>query len=174
MTDLLQRLKQLRQTVAYHRALYHDKDTPEISDEAYDALLSELQALELQVEGVVTTASTVGGRIDSAFSKVTHKVRQWSFDNIFSQADLIEWDAKVKRLLQEADHATTDVQYVAEHKIDGLKLVIEYVDGLLVRCSTRGNGLVGEDVTHTAATITNLPHKLSKPVDLICVGEVWM
>jgi DNA ligase (NAD+) len=174
MTDLQQRLNQLRQTVAYHRGLYHDQDTPEISDEAYDALVSELQSVELQVDGEVTSASTVGGKTDNAFAKVTHRVRQWSFDNIFSHQELIDWDTKVKKLLTEADHAASDVQYVAEHKIDGLKLIIEYVDGKLVRCSTRGNGQVGEDVTHTAATIASLPAALSAPVDLICVGEVWL
>jgi len=174
MTDMQQRLKQLRQTVAYHRGLYHDQDAPEISDEAYDALVSELQSLELQVDGVITSASTVGGKVDNAFAKVAHRVRQWSFDNIFSHQELVDWDVKVRKLLTEADHAANDVHYVAEHKIDGLKLIIEYADGKLVRCSTRGNGQVGEDVTHTAATIASLPPVLTAPVDLICVGEVWL
>jgi len=174
MTELQQRLTQLRQTVGYHRDLYHDQDAPEISDEAYDALVTELQSLELKVEGVVTTASIVGGSIDSAFTKVTHRVRQWSFDNIFSNQELVGWDTKVRKLLREADHTTSHVQYVAEHKIDGLKLVIEYTAGKLVRCSTRGNGRVGEDVTHTAATIASLPHELAEPIDLMCVGEVWL
>jgi len=175
MTDLRQRLTQLRQTVAHHRALYHEQDTPEISDEAYDALLAELQSLEQQLEGVVTSAAIVGGAAsNNAFTKVTHQVRQWSFDNIFSPAELADWDAKVHKLLHEADHAAAAVQYVAEHKIDGLKLVIEYEAGQLVRCSTRGNGQIGEDVTHTAATISTLPHSLTEPIDLICVGEVWL
>lgn len=174
MTDFHTRLAKLRETVAYHRALYHDRDTPEISDEAYDALLAELQQLEEQVEGQVTTASTVGGATDSAFAKVTHRVRQWSFDNIFSPEELAEWDARVHKLLEDADHASGSVAYVAEHKIDGLKLVIEYEAGVLVRCSTRGDGLIGEDVTHTAATIASLPHTLRAPVNLICVGEVWL
>lgn len=174
MTDQQQRLKQLRQTVAHHRALYHDQDSPEISDEAYDALLAELQALELELEGAVTTAALVGGSVDNAFAKVRHQVRQWSFDNIFSATELIDWDKRVRKLLHDADHATNQVQYVAEHKIDGLKLVIEYEHGVLTRCSTRGDGQVGEDVTHTASTIASLPHQLSQPVDLICVGEVWL
>jgi len=174
MTELQKRLNQLRQTVAYHRGLYHDQDTPEISDEAYDALVSELQSVELQVDGEISSASTVGGKADNAFAKVTHRVRQWSFDNIFTHQELIDWDTKVKKLLTEADHTASDVQYVAEHKIDGLKLIIEYIDGKLVRCSTRGNGQIGEDVTHTAATIASLPAVLTAPVDLICVGEVWL
>jgi DNA ligase (NAD+) len=174
MTELPKRLEQLRTTIRYHRGKYHDDDTPEISDEAYDALLAELLQLEIEVEGVVSTSETVGGKTDKAFSKVTHRVRQWSFDNIFSQAELVEWDVRVRRLLHEADQSVTDLAYIAEHKIDGLKLIIEYQAGQLVRCSTRGNGLIGEDVTHTARTIKTLPEQLSHPVDLICVGEVWL
>jgi len=174
MEDLQKRLQQLRDTVAYHRAKYHDEDAPEISDEAYDALLVELQQLELAHEGKITTAATIGGSADNAFSKVTHRVRQWSFDNIFSHDELVEWDARIRRLLVEADYSTAGLAYVLEHKIDGLKLIVEYKRGELVRCATRGNGLVGEDVTHTARTIASLPTKLKHPVDLICVGEVWL
>jgi len=174
MEDKQQRLQQLRDTVAYHRTKYHADDASEISDEAYDALLIELEQLEFAVEGQVSTAASVGGRTDAAFTKVTHQVKQWSFDNIFSPAELSDWDAKVKKLLHAADHVTSNVQYVAEHKIDGLKLIIEYKRGVLVRCSTRGDGQVGEDVTHTASTINSLPKQLTAPIDLICVGEVWL
>jgi len=168
------RLKQLRETVAYHRKRYHEEDTPEISDEAYDALLVELRNLELAVEGKVSEADTVGGAVNEAFTKVTHKVRQWSFDNVFTEEELKDWDARLVRLLREADRTDSDLEYVAEHKIDGLKLVIEYEDGKLVRASTRGDGEVGENVTHTARTIKSLPHELPQEVSLICVGEVWL
>lgn len=168
------RLQQLRETVAYHRRKYHDEDAPEISDEAYDALLKELQSLELQMEGNVSESETVGGSVNEAFAKVRHKVRQWSFDNIFSYEELLEWDARIRKQLQEADKTDSELQYVVEHKIDGLKLVIEYEKGVLVRASTRGDGVTGEDVTHTARTIATLPAKLKKPVTLICVGEVWL
>lgn len=174
MTDIQKRLQQLRETVAYHRTKYHDDDAPEISDEAYDGLLLELQNLELELEGKVTTASAVGGSTNNAFSKVTHQVRQWSFDNIFSHDELIEWNARVRRLLTEADQSTDNLAYILEHKIDGLKLIIEYKNGELFRCTTRGNGQVGEDVTHTARTISTLPVRLKHTVDLICVGEVWL
>ncbi len=169
-----QRLKQLRATVAHHRELYHTKDTPELSDEAYDALLAELQHLELQVEGKVTEADSVGGVVSEAFSKVTHKVRQWSFDNVFTYDELLEWDKRLRRLLVEADHSADELSYVAEHKIDGLKLIIEYEKGVLVRTSTRGDGVVGENVTHTGKTIQTLPHVLPYAIDLICIGEVWL
>lgn len=174
-SDQARRLQQLRETVAYHRQRYHEADQPEISDEAYDALLKELEELELTVDGKVSSASqAVGGAVQEAFSKVKHKVRQWSFDNVFTTEELYEWDARLKRLLVEADKSVADLSYVAEHKIDGLKLVIEYEQGKLVRASTRGDGEIGENVTHTAETIASLPKHLKKPVDLICVGEVWL
>jgi DNA ligase (NAD+) len=173
-TDKRKRLTQLRETVAYHRARYHDDDAPEISDEAYDALLVELKELELAVEGTVTTADTVGGTVSEAFAKVRHPVRQWSFDNVFTEAELREWDARLVRLITDADRDPSDLSYVAEHKIDGLKLVIEYQAGQLVCAATRGDGVTGENVTHTARTIRSLPQQLTYPVDLVCVGEVWL
>jgi len=176
MKDLTdkQRLKQLRATVAHHRELYHQKDAPEVSDEVYDALLSELQSLEMKVEGKISQAAVVGGAVSEAFDKVTHKVRQWSFDNVFTQEELLEWDTRLRRLISEADRTVDKLEYVAEHKIDGLKLIIEYEKGILVRTATRGNGQIGENVTHNGKTIASLPHKLSYPIDLICVGEVWL
>ena len=172
--DQKKRLKQLRNTVAHHQKRYHEEDAPEISDEAYDALIEELQELELLVEGKVSAvASAVGSVASEAFSKVTHKVRQWSFDNVFDEVELIEWDARVRRLMADADIKGSP-SYVCEHKVDGLKLVIEYEKGILVRASTRGDGEVGEDVTHTAQTISTLPKKLKQPVSLLCVGEVWL
>ncbi len=176
MTDTTpkKRLKQLRETISYHRAKYHTADSPELSDEAYDTLLRELQALELQLEGKTTESSVVGGEVSQAFSKVPHKVRQWSFDNIFSVDELNEWDKRLRRIVTEADRSADDLSYVVEHKIDGLKLVIEYEKGQLVRTSTRGNGQIGENVTHTGKTIVSLPHKLDYEIDLICVGEVWL
>lgn len=169
-----ERLHQLRETVAYHRARYHEEDAPEISDEAYDALLAELRTLELAVEGKVGAADVVGGAASAAFAKVPHIVRQWSFDNLFTEDELREWDTRVKRLITEADHSAAELSYVAEHKVDGLKLVIEYRNGTLVRAATRGDGVIGENVTHTAVTIASLPPQLKESVDLICVGEVWL
>ena len=174
MTADEKRLHKLRETITHHAKKYHEEQNPEISDEAYDALLVELKQLEVAVEGKQSSGVADGSRASNAFTKVKHKVKQWSFDNIFSQAELADWDIKVSKLLKEADHVTSSVQYVAEHKIDGLKLVIEYEAGKLVRCSTRGNGEIGEDVTDTAVTIASLPAALAQPVDLICVGEVWL
>jgi len=173
-TDDRTRLQQLRETIAYHAKKYHEENDSEISDEAYDALLHEAIALEEQVEGGRTSGVADGARASGAFSKVEHRVRQWSFDNVFSYEELEGWQSRLQRIMVEADREAEAVEYVCEHKIDGLKLIVEYEAGVLVRASTRGNGRVGEDVTHTARTITSLPDKLHDAVDLICVGEVWL
>jgi DNA ligase (NAD+) len=167
------RLAQLRDLVAYHRDKYHRDDAPEISDEAYDSLLEELRQLEIKLEEKTKVSDTVGGETNTAFAKVTHAVPQWSFDNVFDTAELHDWSKRANRLLAEADYNEA-YTLVAEHKIDGLKIVLTYEAGVLVRAVTRGNGLVGEDVTHTAKTIAALPHQLNYPVDIITVGEVWL
>jgi DNA ligase (NAD+) len=167
------RLADLRQLVAYHREKYHRDDAPEITDAVYDSLLIELRQLELQVEGKVQESEVVGGSVLAAFSKVTHAVRQWSFDNAFDYEELTEWDERAIRVLGEADTKAA-YTYVAEHKIDGLKLVLTYRAGVLVQAVTRGDGAVGEDVTHAARTIQSLPEVLQQPVDLVCVGEVLL
>jgi DNA ligase (NAD+) len=168
------RLAQLREIVSYHQKRYHEDDAPEISDEAYDALVSELRALETQIGDTSGVAEAVGGAASAAFAKVAHRVRQWSLDNVFSDDELRAWEERLHRMLEKTPHAGMACSYVAEHKLDGLKLVLEYEAGMLVRAATRGDGVVGEDVTHTARTITSLPMVLKQPVTLTCVGEVMM
>ncbi|MBY0309955.1 NAD-dependent DNA ligase LigA [Patescibacteria group bacterium] len=168
-----ERMARLRELLVYHQARYYQDDAPEISDQAYDALVTELRALEASLGVVSSVASAVGGEASAAFSKVTHAVRQWSLDNVFTREELSAWEDRLVRILQKSGIFETPT-YVAEHKLDGLKLVIEYVEGRLVRAATRGDGQVGEDVTHTARTISSLPHILADPVSLICVGEVMM
>lgn len=169
------RLQQLQALVAYHRERYHTHDAPEISDEAYDSLVDELRTLEeASDESEEATANIVGAPVSAAFNKVTHRVRQWSFSNVYNAEELHEWVARVERLAAEADVATQTIGYVAEQKIDGLKVILEYQKGTLVRATTRGDGVIGEDVTHTVSTITDVPQTLTAPVNLICVGEVWL
>lgn len=168
------RLTQLRQLVAYHQKRYHEDDAPEISDEAYDALVRELKALEDATGARSGVVEAVGGAASEAFAKVRHRVRQWSLDNVFSDEELVAWEDRLRRLLEKTPEAGAKLSYVAEHKLDGLKLVLEYEAGELVRAATRGDGEVGEDVTHTARTIASLPATLTKPVTLTCVGEVLM
>jgi len=167
-------LNKLREVVLYHQQKYHAEDAPEISDQAYDALARELVDLELKLEGKKSASVLVGAAPTEAFKKVKHQSRQWSFDNVFDFAELSAWEERLKRVLVKSGLSLKNIEYVAEHKIDGLKLVVEYRSGKLVRALTRGDGRVGEDVTHTAKTIGSLPVQLKQSVDLICVGEVWM
>lgn len=170
-----ERLARLRELVSYHKERYHTDDAPEISDQAYDALVLELAALEEKLEGKRSAVvESVGASTSAAFAKVKHVVPQWSFDNVFTTEELARWEERLLRYLTAEGVEAPRPTYVTEHKIDGLKIVLEYRAGVLYRAATRGDGVTGEDVTHTAKTIATLPQTLRAPVDLICVGEVWL
>jgi DNA ligase (NAD+) len=169
------RLFKLRDLVAYHQHCYHTLDTPEITDEAYDSLLRELEQLELQLEGKISLVSNaIGGASSEAFSKVTHTNRQWSFDKAFTFTELADWIARIEKQIIASDTKIANIQYVAEHKIDGLKLILTYREGILLQAVTRGDGVIGEDVTHTARTIKDVPSVLKEKIDIVVVGEVWL
>ena len=168
---------ELSKLVAYHQKRYHEEDAPEISDEAYDSLVRELEALEKthpERKGERTPTEAIGGEVSDAFKKVTHRVRQWSFDNVFSDEELRAWEERMYRFLERDGRKTSTLAYVGEHKIDGLKLVLEYERGKLVRAATRGNGTIGEDITHTARTISDIPSELKKKISIVVVGEAWL
>ncbi|HEU4677296.1 MAG TPA: NAD-dependent DNA ligase LigA, partial [Candidatus Paceibacterota bacterium] len=170
------RAKELARLIAHHQKLYHEKDAPEISDEAYDSLVRELRGIteaHPDLAHLYEATEVVGGKPSEAFAKVRHRVRQWSFDNVFSDAELRAWEERLMRAL-EKQGMSERVSYVSEHKIDGLKMVLEYEKGALVRAATRGDGVVGEDVTHSARMIADVPTELAKPVTLTAVGEVWL
>ncbi len=166
-----ERAEKLRETIERHRHLYHTFDAPELSDEAYDALVRELEGLEAAYPELSTADSPtqrVGGRPLDEFKKVAHRVPQWSFNDAFSEADLRAFDERIKKLLGR------EPEYTAELKIDGLKVVLTYENGILVTAATRGDGRVGEDVTQNVRTIPSVPLKLAKPVSVVVEGEVWM
>ena len=169
------RIAQLRTVIAHHQHLYHTKDAPEITDEAYDSLLRELEGLELLAYGQISTVSNaIGAEISAAFSKVIHTAKQWSFDKAFTMAEVQDWETRIQKQLAAADTSVPIVSYVAEHKIDGLKLILTYRNGALMQAVTRGDGAVGEDVTHTARTLKDIPTTLQQPIDIVVVGEVWL
>lgn len=175
--DIDRRASELARLIAHHQKLYHEKDAPEISDEAYDSLVGELADIlntypELKVKHKEVVA--VGGRPQDAFKKVTHKIRQWSYDNVFTEEELRAWEERLLRLLHKQDIRVSSLSYESEHKIDGLKLILEYEKGRLTRAATRGDGVTGEDVTHTARMIKDIPHILKEEVTLIVVGEAWL
>lgn len=174
MANKKDRIKKLQELVERHQRLYHENDAPEISDEAYDSLVRELRELEGVGEEGNSVANLVGGAPSEAFSKVEHKVRQWSLNNVFDETELKDWEDQIKRRLEEEGIDVGRLSYDVGHKLDGLKIVLTYEKGRLVRAATRGNGVIGEDVTHSARTIESIPDSLPEPLSLSCVGEVWL
>ncbi|MFZ3019966.1 MAG: NAD-dependent DNA ligase LigA [Minisyncoccia bacterium] len=170
------RARKLRELVEYHRKRYHEEDKPEITDEAYDSLISELLSIEEKYPELHTADSPslrIGGAPKKAFSKITHKVPQWSFDNVFDEQDFINWEKRNTKILA-SEGVDTKFSYCAELKIDGLKIILTYEKGVLVSAATRGDGVIGEDITLNVKTISSVPLKLTFPVDLIAVGEAWL
>ncbi len=173
MKQAAQRVQKLREIIEYHAARYHIEDSPEISDEAYDALVRELAALEAQhphLQDGASPTQRVGGAPLEKFEKVPHAKRQWSFDNVFDDEECTQWDVRVKKFLGVED----DIAYVAELKIDGLKVVLEYEMGKLVRAATRGDGMVGENITANISTVRSVPLTLKEPRTMTVVGEAWL
>lgn len=171
------RLEQLRKAINYHRFLYHVEDRQEISDAALDSLKYELSKLESEYPDLITPDSPsqrVAGKPLPELKKVRHEVEQWSFNDAFSEEDMRDFDARVKRFLKEDFGGQATPSYTCELKIDGLKVVLTYKKGLLVLGATRGDGVFGEDVTQNVRTIETVPLKLKEPVDIIAEGEVWM
>lgn len=181
MIDVLKKAEkralELRKLISYHSKKYHTDDAPEISDEAYDSLVRELSLLEEQYSELHSSTSPtqrIGDASKDAFTKVRHKVRQWSFDNVFTHDELRAWEERLLRLLEKEGYTQKDISYVGEHKIDGLKVILQYEKGVLKQATTRGDGEVGEDITHTARMVGDIPHTLKEPYTLIVVGEAWL
>lgn len=170
------RINELRSLLERHRVLYHVHDRPEISDEVYDSLMKELALLEKdfpQYASLFSPTSRVGGDPIDAFKKVKHDIKQWSFDNVFSFEELQQWEERNMTLLKKAK-AQDLPTYVAEMKIDGLKVVMTYENGILIRAATRGNGEVGEDITENIKTVKSIPLVLPKPFSITVIGEAWI
>lgn len=170
------RIDNLRTLLEKHRVLYHVHDTPEISDEMYDSLMRELHALEQEFPEFDTPASPthrIGGDPIDKFKKVAHAVKQWSFDNVFSYDELVAWEERNLALLSKSG-VQDKPTYVAELKIDGLKVILTYKDGVLIQAATRGNGELGEDITENIRTVKSIPLTLSQPLTFTVIGEAWM
>lgn len=175
--EVSKRAESLRKTIERHGYLYHTLDKPEISDEAYDSLVSELQKLEEkypELKSENSQTERVGGEPLKEFVKVTHKIQQWSFDDVFDFDGLKKWDEKVKNFIKKTDLTGEKIEYCCELKIDGLKTVLTYENGRLIRGATRGDGIVGEDVTSNIKTIQSIPLNLKEKVNIIVVGEAWI
>ena len=138
--------------------------------------MTELIKLEKEYpeyDSSTSPSKKVGGEILSHFEKISHEYRQWSFDNVFDLSELKDWEERNNKILNK-DNLREEYNYICELKIDGLKVVLNYKNGVLVNAATRGDGSVGEDVTHNIKTIKTIPLKLKEELDLTVIGECWM
>ena len=171
------RILKLREEIDRHRHAYHVLDQPEISDQAFDSLMEELILLEKQFPEFFSVSSPtqrVGAEPLKSFRKVRHANQQWSFDDIFDYEGLVAWNTKVKRMIEKSEAKNEVLEYCCEMKIDGLKMILTYENGILISGATRGDGTVGEDVTSNLKTIQSVPLELTEKIDAIVVGECWL
>lgn len=175
--EIEERVKKLRETINLHRYNYHVLNISSMPEEALDSLKKELFDIEAKYPELITPDSPtqrVAGEPSSAFKKIKHKVTQWSFNDAFTEQDILDFDTRVKRFYKSQTGKDLEASYVCELKIDGSHLVLEYEDGFLKTGATRGNGEVGEDITENVKTIESIPLRLSKPASVIVEGEVYM
>jgi len=173
--SIIKRLDKLKKVVEKHRYFYHVLDKQEISEEALDSLKNELVKIETEYPYLITSDSPsqrVAGQPLEKFEKVEHKVVQWSFNDAFGEDDIKDFDVRVKRTLKMG--VSEKLNYACELKIDGMHIVLEYVDGKLVMATTRGDGKVGENVLNNVRTIESIPLNLWEKVSVIVEGEIWM
>ena len=170
-----ERIEELRKQVEYHAKKYYDEDKPEISDFEYDMLMVELRNLENQYPELKSKNSLtqkVGGHVKEGFQKVTHEVPLQSLQDVFSIEEVEDFDKRMQEKAKENN--IEEVKYVVETKIDGLSAALEYKQGKFVRGATRGNGLVGEDVTNNLKTIKTIPKEIKDKIDITVRGEVFI
>ena len=169
------RIKELREKTEYYAKKYYDDDNPDVSDFEYDMLMVELRNLEKQYPEFISKDSLtqkVGGHVKEGFEKVTHKVPLQSLQDIFSLEEIDEFDARIRKSAEE--NGIKEVNYVVETKIDGLSAALEYKQGKFVKGATRGNGLVGEDVTQNLKTVRTIPMEIKDKIDITVRGEVFI
>ena len=169
------RIEELRKKTEYYAKKYYDDDKPEISDYEYDMMMLELRTLENQYPELITKTSLtqrVGGTVKEGFQKVVHEVPLQSLQDVFNFDEIDAFDERVKKAAEE--NGIENRNYVVETKIDGLSSALEYVEGKFVRGATRGNGLVGEDVTENLKTIKTIPQELPEKINITVRGEVFI
>lgn len=170
ITVIEKRIQELTEIINKANHDYYTLDNPTITDQEYDRYMEELQRLEEeypQYKKVDSPTQRVGSEVISEFKKVTHEIPMLSLGDIFNEDEIIEFDEKVKKVVPNP-------KYVAELKIDGLSVSLLYRNGELVRAATRGDGVVGEDITHNAKTIKDIPLKIKQPIDIEVRGEIYM
>ncbi len=169
--ELKKEYKELQQKIEYHNNLYYNEDTSNISDFEYDKLVCNLKELEKEYPALVKKNSPtkkIGGAPSSRFAKVTHTIKMDSLQDAFSWDELYDFDKKIRE-------NGISPQYVVEIKIDGLSVSLEYINGEFTRGSTRGDGIIGEDVTANLKTINTVPKRINNAPNFLEVrGEVYM
>lgn len=164
------RIEELIEIINKASIEYYTNDNPTITDQEYDDYYHELEKLERENPSLVREDSPtkrVGGKVIDEFKKVTHEVPMMSLGDIFSIEEVIEFDKKIKKTIK-------DPKYVCELKIDGLSVSLLYENGKLVRGATRGNGIVGEDITHNVETIKSIPLTIKEKMPIEVRGEIYM
>ncbi len=171
------RIEELRREIDRAAELYYEKDAPEISDFEYDAMFETLKQLEAaypELDSASSPTHRVGGRASDKFDKVVHPVKMGSLADVFSEDDLAAFVEKTTAALVAERVAEDEIFYSVEPKIDGLSVSLTYTGGVLTLGATRGDGVVGENVTENIMTIDGIPHRLAEPLDLTVRGEVYM
>ena len=169
------RIEELRKKTEYYAQKYYDDDNPEISDFEYDMLMVELRNLEKDFPEFISKDSLtqkVGGHVKEGFTKVTHEVPLQSLQDVFSIEEVEEFDERMKKQAKEND--IEEIKYVVETKIDGLSAALEYKEGKFIRGATRGNGLIGEDVTENLKTVKTIPMEIKDNINITVRGEVFI
>ena len=170
-----ERIEELRKKTEYYAKAYYDDDKPKISDFEYDMLMVELRNLEKEFPEFISKDSLtqkVGGHVKEGFKKVTHEVPLQSLQDVFSMEEVEDFINKTEQ--KAIENNIENRNYVVETKIDGLSAALEYKEGKFVRGATRGNGLVGEDVTNNLKTLKTIPMELSEKIDITVRGEVFI
>lgn len=168
--EIIQRIEFLTKEIKKHNEAYYNQDAPTITDAEYDKLFKELKDLEIKYPLFAKPDSPtkkVGGVASNKFKEIEHKPRLYSLDNSNGDEELLEWMNRVSK-------ETKNTQTVCELKIDGLAVALSYKNGNLTIGATRGNGIIGEDITENIKQVNGIPHKLPIPINLEVRGEVYM
>lgn len=169
--DMKKRMNELIDKINYHSNKYYNEDAPEISDFEYDNLMKELIKIEEenpQIKRADSPSGRVGGKSLDKFNQVTHKMPMLSLSNAYSAKDLKDFDKRVREL------GNDDLEYVVEFKIDGLSVGLSYKNGVFEKGATRGNGVIGEDITENLRTVKTIPLKIDDTKEVVVRGEVYI
>ena len=164
------RIKELINKINEWNYQYYNLDNPTVSDQEYDSTFKELEELEKkypQFKDDNSPTNRIGSTIIDKFEKVKHRIPLFSLSDVFNEMELRDFDNRIKK-------EGIDPKYICELKIDGLSVSLSYEEGILVKAATRGDGVIGEDITNNVRTIKSIPYKLKKNINIEVRGEIFM